>query len=170
MTDDIVELFGRVNIDRNHGTKQLINHQAGTDLGRFNQSGIDEVDNENRDIAFADAVSGPLALPAKPHSLRLEIERLADEKSIPLNIVADSDSSRIVRSYAAGGIAGSILPWSSFFERFSLDQQFARRIVDPEIKRTYLVAWPRGRPLNRPSIVIRDLTLEVIEELSTSFP
>ncbi|MDP6788209.1 MAG: LysR substrate-binding domain-containing protein [Rhodospirillales bacterium] len=125
---------------------------------------------EDQEIGFRAAASCPLVLPTKPHSLRLEIERRAEELSIPLNIKVESDSTRLVRCYVASGVAYSILPWSSFCERYLLGLLFAQRIVEPELKRTYLVAWPRGRPMNRPSAMIRDLTLDVLKDVAQAFP
>ena len=122
------------------------------------------------EIRFRDAAETPLAVVAKPHSLRIDLERWAEAEGVALNIVFESASSRLVRSYVASGVANAILPWSSFSERYQLGQYFARRISDPGIDRSYDVVWPKQRPLNRPSLVVKDLITETLTELAANFP
>ncbi len=121
-------------------------------------------------IPFQEAAQYPLALLEKPHSLRLEIERIAAERMIPLSIIAESSSSRLVRHYVLSGIACSIMPWLSFHERYQAGQVFARRIVRPSIARTYVTAWPKARPLNRTTEAVKELMLEIMTELAESIP
>ncbi|MCV2866711.1 LysR family transcriptional regulator [Albidovulum sediminicola] len=108
-------------------------------------------------IPFAEAVTYPLSMIQKPHSLQVELEELARERGYSLNVVYESVLGAVNRHVVFGGLAFSILPHMSFVEKQMLGKVFARRIIEPDLCRHYDVLWPTARKMNEATRAIADL-------------
>lgn len=105
-------------------------------------------------IAFRDVAGQPLVVVEKSNPLRQELDRLAKQHDITLNVHAESNSLVMIRSYVESGSANSILPQSAVADKVQLGTLFAQKIVEPQITQLYLVAWPKTRPLIRAGEVV----------------
>ena len=100
-------------------------------------------------IAFRDAIDGPLVLVEKGNPLRGALELLAHNIGATLDVQIETNSLLMIRSYVESGAVRSILPHCAVAEKVQLGALTSQRIADPSITQTYLVAWPKTRPLSR---------------------
>jgi LysR family nitrogen assimilation transcriptional regulator len=119
----------------------------------------------DKNLSFADAVDYPLVVTRRNQPFREQLERLAKEHSVELDARYESNSVLMMTSYVESGLACSILPWSAIAEKVALGRMKAQKIVEPTIQQSYIVAWPKSRPLNRPSAAVRDILASLHAEL-----
>ena len=105
-------------------------------------------------VPFREVAGQPLVVVEKSNPLRQELDRLAKQHDITLNVYAESNSLVMIRSYVESGSANSILPHSAVADKVQLGTFFARKIVEPQITQLYLVAWSKTRPLIRAGEVV----------------
>jgi len=74
----------------------------------------------------------------------------------------------MINSYVEGGLACSILPWCAVEEKVKLGKMQARLIRDPVITQSYIIAWPKMRPLNLPSQAVSDILVGRVAPVLTT--
>lgn len=116
-------------------------------------------------ITFNEAVTYPLSMIRKPHSLSVELQALAQDRGLSLNTIIETDSGAVNRHLVTGGVAFSFLPLLSFREKENSGQVFSRRVVEPDIRREYVLQWPAVRKLNRASHVVADIAQRICTEM-----
>lgn len=112
-------------------------------------------------MRFRDAASYPQVVVERSNPLRRKLDDIAEEIGATLNIFAESNSLLMIRSYVESGIANAILPRSTFSDKLTLGAVQAHRIVEPEIVQSYIVAWPKTRPLTRAGEAIVQILVSV---------
>lgn len=115
----------------------------------------------NDDIRLSDALTYPIAVHTRPHSLRVQIDDTMARRSMQADWYVESDSSSIIRHYVAAGVACAFLPAHAIGDVGLRRDLFARRIIDPEIIREYPICWSRHRPLSKAALVSRGLLEKV---------
>jgi DNA-binding transcriptional LysR family regulator len=96
-------------------------------------------------IRFADAASQPLVLQSRRFVIRRQAQQAAAQAGVTLNVVHEYDSANAIRALSRIGAAFTFTPACAAF-RPSDDPAVVRaRIVEPEMVRTYSLAWLTGR-------------------------
>ena len=116
-------------------------------------------------ITFDEAVTYPLSMIRKPHSLSVELQALALDRGLSLNTVFETESGAVNRHFVTGGVAFSFLPLLSFKEKEISGQVFSRLVTEPGVRREYVLQWPAVRKLNQASLVVADIILETCTDL-----
>ena len=93
-----------------------------------------------RDVPLAELASIDLVLPSSGHGLRTVVEDAAREAGVALNVVLEIDSLPALVRMAEEGIACTVLPRYAVSEQLRARKVGARRIVDPPIRRTLMLA------------------------------
>ncbi len=109
-------------------------------------------------IAFADLASYPLVIQSKNHSTRREIDCIAADQGVRLNVAVEADSLTAISQLVAAGLAFGLIP------HFAVDTRTMQSavVVEPSIERTICLVTPlagaRGQGLSR---VIRSFRTEI---------
>ncbi len=117
-------------------------------------------DATHADIAFRNAIDGPLVLVEKNNPLRGALELLAHNIGVTLDVQIETNSLLMIRSYVESGAVSSILPYCAVAEKVQLGALRSQQITDPSISQTYLVAWPKTRPLSRAGEAVVETLLQ----------
>jgi LysR family nitrogen assimilation transcriptional regulator len=109
------------------------------------------------EIDFADAVAQPLVLQPRRYAIRRTVEDTAAQLGVPLNIVHEHDSARVIRSLYLHGAGFTLTPSCA-----TRDAPPARtnwivaRVVRPALSRTYSLATLAGKPADAVTQVVID--------------
>lgn len=107
-------------------------------------------------ISLRDALSYPMVSTHTDQPFRQFIEDTIKAEGLSHNVHFETNELIMIFSHVASGHACSILPKCAIEERERLGTVVARRIIDPEIKQSYLVVWPKSVPLTVASMAVRD--------------
>lgn len=91
-------------------------------------------------VALRDIAGLPLLLPAAGHGLRLAIDRAAAAAGIGLRIDVEMDALASIRKAVAAGLGHTILSRAAVDEELRQGRVEARRIVEPVVMRTVVLA------------------------------
>jgi LysR family nitrogen assimilation transcriptional regulator len=113
-------------------------------------------------IPLAEAVQVPLILPGRPHGLRILVDGACVEAGLVSNVVLELDSMATIKDLVRHGDAATILPFCGVHREVEEGSLVARRIVQPSITRSLIVAETIRRPKTpATTIVVRCLQEEV---------
>jgi LysR family transcriptional regulator, nitrogen assimilation regulatory protein len=90
----------------------------------------------------------PLVLPGRDHGLRRNIERIAGQARIALNVPVEVDSLTHMKRLVLDGALFTILPWAACRDDIKEGRLVARRIVSPVLRRPVMIAVGQDRPLS----------------------
>lgn len=116
-------------------------------------------------IHFDDLCQTPLAVTREKHAIRYLLDQTAREQKQSLNIVIETDAARLHRGFIRHGAAAAVLPWPSFHRMWMHGDVVAHRIVEPDLIRHIVLAWPKHGPLNSAGSVVRDTLLDLLKQL-----
>ncbi|WP_169828858.1 LysR family transcriptional regulator [Marinobacterium jannaschii] len=116
-------------------------------------------------ISFREVSKKPLAVSQKSHAVRAMLEDLSAKKDLPLNIKLETESTRLIMSFAASGVANAVMPWPSIYNIWEQKKITARKITRPDMVRQVCIAWPKNYPLNTASIIVKDMIFKIIRDL-----
>lgn len=119
----------------------------------------------NDAISFREVSKRPLAVSQKSHAVRAMLEDISGKKNMPLNIKLETESTRLIMSFAASGVANAVMPWPSIYNIWEQKKITARKINRPDMLRQVCVAWPKNYPLNTASTIVKDMIVQIIEDL-----
>nr|WP_228050978.1 LysR family transcriptional regulator [Pontibacterium sinense] len=119
----------------------------------------------NDTISFRELSRRPLAVSQKSHAVRAMLEEISAKKNMPLKIKLETESTRLIMSFAASGVANAVMPWPSIYNIWEQKMITARKISRPDMLRQVCVAWPKNYPLNTASIIVKDMIVQIIEDL-----
>ena len=94
----------------------------------------------HRDIPLAELAKVDLVLPSSGHGLRTVVEEAARAEGVELNVVLEIDSLPALVQMAEEGIACTVLPRYVVSAQLRAGKVCVRRIVDPPIRRTVVLA------------------------------
>jgi LysR family nitrogen assimilation transcriptional regulator len=117
-----------------------------------------------RDCRLAELAKVALVLPTAGYGLRTVIEDAAREAGVKLNVVLEIDSLPALVRMAQEGIACTVLPKYAVTEELRVGAVCARRIVDPPIQRTLMLATANPKLLSPAAQVV----VKVMRELGRS--
>ncbi|GAA3103547.1 LysR substrate-binding domain-containing protein [Rhizobium viscosum] len=98
-------------------------------------------------IPFRELASYPLVIQSRSHSTRREIDHIAAEQGVRLNIAVEADSLTAISQLVSGGLAYGLIP------HFAVDLHTMQSamVIEPSIERTICLATPvagaRGKGL-----------------------
>lgn len=121
--------------------------------------------DESTVITFAELSEIPLVLSRKRHSVKELLEEASEKAEVDLAVRIESDAFRLYRGYVRSGVATAVWPWPSFHFMWTRGEVRARRIVEPDLRRSIHIAWPSEYPLSAASTAVKNIVVELISEL-----
>ena len=122
-----------------------------------------EVRDGQRSVRFDVAAALPLVMQSPRFAIRQNVERIAAEHGIVLNIVHEHDSTRVCRSLQLAGAGFGFTPAASVNEDPVQQPGWLRaRIVEPEIPRRHYLARPVTR---HPTPAVEAVAVMLVEQL-----
>lgn len=130
------------------GRLDLAVTNASTAVGRFNPEPVVSHNLHlaaarassalGRQIAFHELASYPLVLQSRSHSTRREIDHIAAEQGVKLNVIVEADSLTAILELVSAGLAYGLIP------HFAVDPLMMQSavVIEPCIKRTICLATP----------------------------
>jgi LysR family nitrogen assimilation transcriptional regulator len=106
----------------------------------------------------------PLVLPNATNQLRQDMQRAFDQAGVSPSVVAEVDSTFILRKAAAEGIGATILPVIAV-ARFGDASHNRREIIEPRLERSIALATFRHQPLSPEAATIKALIIELVTSL-----
>ena len=119
-------------------------------------------------VRLADVATLPLALPSRPHGLRLLLEKACEKSGTAFAVEIEVDAFSTMKELAQSGLAYTVLPICAVAEEMRQGKLAATRIVDPPVSRE-LVFVSSGQRLHTRAAkdVARMLRQQVSELIST---
>ncbi len=91
------------------------------------------------DLPFEELAAFPLVLTDTAHLARRQVEQLARERGITLNVVHEVDMIDVQRQLVIGHRRCTLASWGLFLDELKVGRLGGRRIVEPTISRTMQV-------------------------------
>lgn len=113
---------------------------------------------------FVEASSLPLALPSQSHGLRSVVESAARKSNCNLQVCAEGDSFRVLKSLVARGLYHTILPLSAVQEERAAGQVRISPLRKPKVTRQIVLARPSHRA---DTIATQAVTGILLNEIAT---
>jgi len=117
------------------------------------------------DVRFSQLAGVPLYLSRRTHILRELIERVARQKGITLNLLAEVDSLYIMKELAVGGSGCCVLSRANMRRDIEHEDLFVGRITTPAIRRDICFLRRHGQPLSRAARETAKLALDVLAQM-----
>lgn len=100
-------------------------------------------------VKVAQLVDYPLVLPSRPQALRMIFDGAVEDQQLPLRIVAEVDSIKMVLSLVARNVGCSVVPASAVKTWPGSAPVFTAQVSHPVIRNRIVLATPAARPHNR---------------------
>jgi len=123
---------------------------------------------ERKVVPFPDIARLPLILPSRPHGLRILIDTIAARENIDLRIDFELDSLAAIKELVEDGTGWSILSFASVYREVEAGRLTARRIVEPNLSRSLVLATSTQRPLSQAARVVVDQIKIEVDDLVTT--
>lgn len=119
------------------------------------------------DIEFRHAAALPLVLQSRRFSIRQTVEETAAERQLPLNVVHEHDSARVIRSLYMCGAGFTLTPACTLSDLPHLlsNDWVVARVVKPLLQRSYQLATPADRSTDAATQVVIDVLRQTLTEL-----
>jgi LysR family transcriptional regulator, nitrogen assimilation regulatory protein len=113
-------------------------------------------------LTLAEVAQLPLVLPGRDHGLRRNIERIATDAKVVLNVPVEVDSLTQMKRLVIDSDLFTILPWAACREEIRVESVVARRIVAPVLRRPVVIAVGSDRPLSVAARCVFKLTSDLV--------
>jgi len=120
---------------------------------------------ERKQVDIGWLVEQQLVLPSHSHGLRALIEKAAARKNLPLKVLIEADSFRVLTSFVEEGLGFTMLPPSAVRVEVAEGRLEAVPIVKPTITRELILASPADRHPSIATAAISSLIRKEIESL-----
>ena len=100
-------------------------------------------------VKVAQLVDYPLVLPSRPQALRMIFDDAVEDQQLPLRIVAEVDSIKMVLSLVARNVGCSVVPASAVKTWPGSAPVFTAQVSHPVIRNRIVLATPAARPHTR---------------------
>jgi DNA-binding transcriptional LysR family regulator len=117
---------------------------------------------KNPTVPFAKLDNCPLVLPGSPSNVRQALDQLAKTVGIKLDTVLQADSVQIQKAVASLGDVYTVLPAHAVRDEVEAGTLEISQIVDPEFRRTVVVATTQAKPVSRATSQVARLMREII--------
>jgi LysR family transcriptional regulator, nitrogen assimilation regulatory protein len=105
-------------------------------------------DERKRDIDLKDIGDLPLILPSPPHGLRILIESIAAQNNLTLRVDLELDALQPIKTLVEKGMGWTILPLPTVHPDVVAERLWARRIINPCVRRRVMLATLNNRPVS----------------------
>lgn len=119
------------------------------------------------EIRFADMKQIPLYLSSRSNGFREELESIARQRKMRLNVVAEIDSVSIRRDMALHGAGFTILSGATICQVMRRRGVFAARITQPPLRRTVCFVRRSGNATSRAGKAVAALVADALEIVAT---
>lgn len=119
-------------------------------------------------VTLAQAVAGPLILPAQQQGVRPRIESVARAHGLQLGAVIEINSIAILKSALLADMGATILPVAPVQQEVQAGALEAHALRSPAISRTVMLCASRNIPLTNAAAAIRRLAVSVAHGLCES--
>jgi LysR family nitrogen assimilation transcriptional regulator len=127
-----------------------------------------ETKNPRDTVTFAEVVELPLILPSRPHGLRILMDTISAREGYTLNIEFEVDVSSAMFELVETGVGYMVQPYAAISRRVAGGRLSARRIVEPMISRTMVMATTTQRPLSLAARTVLDVIKADVKRLVES--
>lgn len=117
-------------------------------------------------IPFADLANEPFIVRERGSGTRLTIERVFQEKNVPLKIRMELGSNEAIKQAVAGGLGLALLSQSTLNLDPGLNEVSILNVSGFPIKRSWYVVRPRGKQLSVVAKVFLDFLLAHVQMLT----
>lgn len=100
-------------------------------------------------VKVSQLVDYPLVLPSRPQALRVIFDEAVEDQQLPLRIVAEVDTIKMVLSLVARNVGCSLVPASAVKTWPAAEPVHVAQVVQPVIRNRIVLATPSARPNNR---------------------
>ncbi|MDR2335622.1 MAG: LysR family transcriptional regulator [Burkholderiaceae bacterium] len=100
-------------------------------------------------VRVSQLVDYPLVLPSRPQALRVIFDEAVEDQQLPLRIVAEVDTIKMVLSLVARNVGCSLVPASAVKTWPAAEPVHVAQVVQPVIRNRIVLATPSARPNNR---------------------
>ena len=112
-----------------------------------------------------EAVALPVLLPGREHGFRRLLDGYASQTGRAWSIVAEVDALPHLKRGVAAGLAHTVLPWAAVREEIASGALVARRLVDPSLQRSAMLAISAERPASRAHMAAAACVASLVREL-----
>jgi len=119
-------------------------------------------------IRFKEVEALPLALPSRPHGIRVVVDAAAAKAGVSLNVAFDGDSFRVLTSLVANGLYHAFVPLSAVTEKLNAGIVEARTIARPQVRRQLILGMPSDRSNTRATESIIAILMDEIASMIRS--
>jgi LysR family nitrogen assimilation transcriptional regulator len=119
-------------------------------------------------VAFAEIAELPLILPSRPHGLRILMDTVSANEGIALNVEFEVDVVSAMFELVEMGVGYMVQPYAAINRLVAAGRLSARRIVDPLISRTMVMATTTQRPLSLAARTVLDVIKKDVKSLVES--
>ena len=116
-------------------------------------------------IRFAEIFEHPLILTAPGNSMRMALEKTAFECGQSLEPLAEVTGLAALKAAISSGIGNTVLSQCAVVDECRKGELFARRIVEPDLRRTIVLDCHKRNPIRQTEAVVRDLVIELLTAL-----
>jgi LysR family nitrogen assimilation transcriptional regulator len=116
------------------------------------------------DVPLALALTLPVLLPSREHGFRRLLDAQAAQVGGTWNVVAEVDALPHLKSAVAAGLAHTVLPSVALSKEIQTGLLRVRRIGEPVLRRTAVLALRSGRPISAAVRVARELIAELVRD------
>lgn len=116
-------------------------------------------------VELAWLIGQKLALPSHSHGLRMLVERAAERKRLPVDVVVEADSFRVLTNIVEEGIGYTILPPSAIHAEIRQGTLEIAAFAPPSITREVVLASATAKPVSVASAAVAELVRAEIAAL-----
>lgn len=146
--------------DRDGSVARLLQHPRAGKPARATRTPAMPRPAARPEIDFAQAATQPLVLQSRRFAIRRSVEEAAAAQGVPLNIVHEHDSARVIRSLYLSGAGFTFTPACALHDAPPPRPDWlVARVARPGLPRTYTLATQDGRAMDAATRVVMEALL-----------
>lgn len=119
-------------------------------------------------VHFDELAKLPLILPSRPHGLRILIDTVAARAGVTLNVEYEVDVASAMFELVESGVCYTVQPFAAVYRMVDDGRLSARRIIEPMVTRTMVMATTTQRPLSLAARTVLDVIKKDVKSLVDS--
>ena len=132
----------------------------------FIQAGDGKPRPDEQPILMAEVVKEELAIPSRPHLLRILVDEKAAEIGAQARVIFEVDSVTAMKELALNGVAGLVMPIGAVRNEVADGRLRARPVVEPELARLLYLVQSNRRPPSKAVQAVSALVRETVADFS----
>ena len=124
-------------------------------------------DTPSQPIAFCEAVTQPLILPATHAGLRARLEALATAAGVSLQVACEVQSDILALELVQQSVGATVSTLTAVRQEVEQGRLVARIITEPVIPISAVLTYTDKRALSQAALAVRSLVRRVVEEQSS---